>query len=131
MTNQETNEAVASKLGLTMLPSGNPPCGCWVNEYKSLDSCQYEHEFHPATDPAAAEWALGQSLPEDTWVHIEWYVRRERGKFVYRLTINGETTEKDTFCGCICAAILGAGIEPKKEETSGGWSDCCMGRRRQ
>lgn len=110
MTPQETNAAVSEALGLFLFKFDHLGYG-HLREFK-----QGIPVFDPATDPAAAEWALGQSLPEDTWVHIEWYSRRKGGEVVYRLTIDGKTTE-GTFCEVVCEMILAAAGKLEPEET--------------
>ena len=111
-TPQELNEGVAKMLGLKILPSGCPPTGCWVNEYKTSNNFQYEHEFNPATDPAAALWALTRFCDEKGWGYL---IEREPGS--KQISIEFSRGDQGFFFGrqdgfalpeLICRAIVGA-----------------------
>ncbi len=101
MNDQQTNEAVALKLGLT--DKCTTKMGSHYSQYKSGNI-----PFAPATKEAAAVFALermdGAALAMDSPGGI-------KGAFLEGrwMCAIGDHHASGTFCGCICAAILGAG----------------------
>ena len=95
-TPQQLNEAVAEKLGLDYktIPDSDSILAKEYLEHSSL-------AFAPATDPAAALWALERLGKK---VFLDYSPVRKRWSFV---VAHGEDYY-GTFCKVICEAIVGA-----------------------
>ena len=109
-TPQELNEAVAEKLGLTLFPPDEsyPPWICRVKEYEDWNG-HYANNFSPATDPAAALWALERFCNDNECIGA--FVRFDRQSWTCSIVnADNKTTGRGmgTFCEAICLAIVGA-----------------------
>ncbi len=102
MTDKQLNEAVAKKLGLTIAHIA--PTYLLVNEWADF---HFKHpettipSFRPATDPAAAIWAL-ERWDKEAFV----YYSAERKHWM--CVANYGKDHVGTFCGAICKAIVEA-----------------------
>ncbi len=97
MTNNETNEAVAKRLGLALV--------LYASYYEWHDGKKY---FEPATDPAAALWAL------ERYGRCTKIIRFEpshvcEGSWTCSVHPAKPSGQGGTLCQAICAAILEAG----------------------